>query len=250
MAAHRRRYRFVIDESFTPETLPMSRLAEYMSDIADLFGEKPFVHFVQIEAGSTALLQDVEHEAYPKVRTRLYDVKRGEGPSDAKRAYDALNRRLAADNASGVLVEEMEPETPTRVLDFPGRRMFVDAEYGPLTQAGRLHGVVIVIGGETDPVPVHLEDGDEVHICRAKRHIAKKLAHNIFGRPVRVEGNGRWVRDSLGAWKMKTFTITSFIVLEDTALSEVIATLRQVPAKWKNQDDATSKLTALRHGEG
>ena len=36
MASQRRRYRFVIDESFTPDTLPMWRLAEYMTDIADL----------------------------------------------------------------------------------------------------------------------------------------------------------------------------------------------------------------------
>src|SRR6266699_3444118 len=118
MQGQRRRYRFVIDESVTPDTLPMWRLAEYMTDIADLLGEKSYVHFVEIDSGSAVLVQDVEHEAYPKVRTRIHDVKRGEGPADARRAYDALNRRLAADNASGVLVEELEPNAPARVLDF------------------------------------------------------------------------------------------------------------------------------------
>ena len=251
MQGQKRRYRFVIDEFFTPETLPMWRLAEYMADLADLLGEKPYVHFVQIEAGSAVLLQDIEHQAYPKVRTRVYDMKRGEGPADAKRAYEALNRRLAADNASGVLTEELEPQAPaTRVLDFPGRRMFVDAGYGPLTQPGTLHGVVIVVGGESDPVPVHLQDDDQIHVCRAKRQVAKELATNIFGRPVRVEGNGRWFRDSLGTWTMKTFTVASFDVLEDTALSEVIAKLRQVPAKWKSQPDAMTRLTMIRQGAG
>ena len=234
-----------------PETLPMARLAEYMADIADLLGEKAYVHFVQIEPGSTALLQDVEHEAYPKIRTRVYDVKRGEGSADAKRAYDAINRRLAADNASGELSEELEPDTPAaRVLDFPGRRMVVDSEYGPLTQLGTLQGVVIVVGGESDPVPVHLQGDNQVYICRAKRQIAKELASNIFGLPVRVEGSGRWFRDSQGAWELKTFIITSFDVLKDTALSEVIGALRHVPANWKSKPDTLSRLTDLRRGEG
>jgi hypothetical protein len=250
MAGQRRRYRFVIDESFTPDTLPMWRLAEYMTDIADLLGEKPYVHFVEVENGSTVLVQDVEHEAYPKVRTRVHDVKRGEGAPDARRAYDTLNRRLATDNASGVLIEEVEPNEPAaRVLDFPGRRMFVESEYGPLTQAGALQGVVIMVGGESDPVPVHIEDGNQIYVCRAKRQLAKELAVHIFGQPVRVEGDGRWFRDAMGIWIMKTFQISSFVVLEDTTLSTVIATLRQMPAKWKDQPEAMTTLKAIRSGE-
>lgn len=250
MPGQRHRYRFVIDESFTPDTLPMWRLAEYMTDIADLLGEKPYVHFVEIESGSAVLVQDVEHEAYPKVRTRVHDMKRGEGSPDARRAYDMLNRRLATDNASGVLVEELEPNTPAaRVLDLPGRRMFVESEYGPLTQPGTLQGVVIVVGGESDPVPVHIEDGTQVYVCRAKRPIAKELAAHIFGLPVRVEGNGRWFRDAMGFWIMKSFQISSFVVLEDTTLSSVIATLRQVPATWKGRPDVITTLKALRSGE-
>lgn len=248
MASQRRRYRFVIDESFTPDTLPMWRLAEYMMDIADLLGEKPYVHFVEIESGSTVLVQDVEHEAYPKVRTRVHDVKRGEGPADARRAYETLNRRLATDNASGVLVEELEPNAPAaRVLDFPGRKMFVESEYGPLTQAGTLQGVVIVVGGESDPVPVHIEDEAQVYVCRAKRQLAKELAAHIFGRPVRIDGNGRWFRDAMGLWVMKSFQIASFTVLEDTALSNVVSALRQVPGKWRT--DALTTLKGLRRGE-
>ena len=105
MSEQKYQYRFVIDESFTPDTLPMARLAEYMSDLSDLLGEKPSVHFVRIESGSAVLVQDVDHAAYPKVRTRVQAVKRGDAVPDAQRAYDSLNRRLAADNASGALME-------------------------------------------------------------------------------------------------------------------------------------------------
>jgi hypothetical protein len=250
MSGPRRRYRFVIDESFTPDTLPMWRLAEYMTELADLLGEKPYVHFVALESGSAALVQEIEHEAYPKVRVRVHDVKRGEGPLDARRAYETINRKLADDNASGALVEELEPNAPlARVLEFPGRKRYVEAEYGPLTQAGTLQGVVIVVGGESDPVPIHLEDQDQVYLCRAKRPLAKELATYIFGQPVRVEGNGRWLRDETGTWVLKTFTIASFMPLEDETLSTVIAKLRQIPAKWTARTDALTALRDLRSDE-
>ena len=250
MASQKYRYRFVIDESFTPETLPMWRLAEYMADLADLFGEKPSVHFVQIEGGSAVIVQEIDHAAYPKVRTRVYGVKRGDATSDAQRAYDSLNRRLAADNASGALIEEQpEAQESARVLEFPGKKKFVEPDYGPVTQAGSLQGIVIVVGGESDPVPVHIQDGDTVHICRARRPVAKELAAHIFGSPLRVSGNGRWLRDSTGAWVMRSFHITAFAVLEDNALSTVVVKLRQIPGKWKDKQDTAKTLNALRTGD-
>ena len=250
MASQKYRYRFVIDESFTPETLPMWRLAEYMADLADLLGEKPSVHFVQIEGGSAVLVQEIDHAAYPKVRTRVQGVRRGDATSDAQRAYDSLNRRLAADNASGALIEaQPESQESARVLEFPGKKKLVEPDYGPVTQAGSLQGIVIVVGGESDPVPVHIQDGDTVHICRARRPVAKELAAHIFGSPLRVSGNGRWLRDSTGAWVMRSFYITAFAVLEDNTLSTVVAKLRQIPGKWKDKPDTAKTLNALRTGD-
>ena len=70
MANQQTEYRFKID-AYSPETIPMARLAEYMSDLAVLFGNRENVHFVQLEPGSTTLLQRIEYEAVPKVkRTR------------------------------------------------------------------------------------------------------------------------------------------------------------------------------------
>ncbi len=235
MPGPRRRYRFVIDESYTPDTLPMHRLAEYMADLAALLGEKEHVHFVQVEDGSAVLVQDVEHEAYPKVRERVHRVKRGDAPADASRAFNSINRRLADDNATGELVEEPAPaEVPgehreaARVLTFPGRKAFVELPYGPFNQPGTLQGLVIMIGGESDPVPVHLEDGDAIHICRAKRATARELARCLFDTPVRVSGTGRWYRDADGHWEMKSFTISSFVELSGDSLVEATAKLRGV----------------------
>ena len=76
------------------------------------------------------------------------------------------------------------------------------------------------------------------------------MGHYLFGRPVRVKGNGRWFRNAMGDWEMKAFTISSFDVLDDSTLSEVIATLRQMPGQWKGQPDTIAALVTLRRGEG
>ena len=43
-----REYRFEID-AFTPATIPMARLAEYVSDLAKMFGNNSSVHLGRIE---------------------------------------------------------------------------------------------------------------------------------------------------------------------------------------------------------
>jgi hypothetical protein len=44
-------YRLKIDV-YTPATIPMARLAEYMQEFAVLLGEAKSVHFVRLEEGS------------------------------------------------------------------------------------------------------------------------------------------------------------------------------------------------------
>jgi hypothetical protein len=48
---------------------------------------------------------------------------------------------------------------------------------------------------------------------------------------------------------MRSFRITAFTVLQDDALSTVIAKLRQVPAAWKERSDVAATLKELRTGD-
>lgn len=232
MSGPRRRYQFKISESYTPESIPMWRLAEYMAEVAALLGEKENVHFVKVDDGSVALVQDVEHEHYPRVRERVHRVKHREGPTEALRAFDALERKLAEDNAIGELIEEPEVGAatagPARVLKFEGKYRFVEQEYGPFTQIGELQGEVIVIGGEGDPVPVHLKDGDTVYNCKIRVDASKALAKYYRDGVVRVTGQGRWLRNRDGAWEMRSFTIASFVPLTSAPAHEVIENLRRI----------------------
>jgi hypothetical protein len=98
-------YRFKID-AYSPDTIPMARLAEYMAGLAQLLGEPAAVHFKRLEAGSTVLVHNVEGEAAPIVRHRLAAVRRGDGPPEALRAFKTLNKYLRDNNAVGVLREK------------------------------------------------------------------------------------------------------------------------------------------------
>src|SRR5262245_31704250 len=95
-------FRFKL-EAYSPDPIPMARLAEYMAELAAILGETKSVHFSGVESGSTVLAHWVEHEAIPKVRLRVESVRAGRGPRDARDAYRKVNKLLREDNARAVL---------------------------------------------------------------------------------------------------------------------------------------------------
>jgi hypothetical protein len=237
-------YRFEID-AFTPETIPLSRLSQYLGDLARMMGQETYVHLVKVEQGSTVPVIGVDWESEPKVRERLRALKFNEGPAEARRAYKEINKRLIEDNANGVLIDPSK----SNIISFPGRDGANQLEFGPISQPGVFQGTPIRIGGENDPVPVHLEDGDLKHIIQAPRRIAKQIAPYLFSAIVRVEGNGRWQRNRMGEWEMLAFYATGFEVLPPGDLKAGVTALRAIPAAWKDRDDPLGDLMVLRTGE-
>ena len=236
-------YRFEID-AYTPDTLPMARLAEYMADLAALLGEVSSVHFVRLESGSTGLIHKVEEPAIPKVRARVNGVIRGDAPADAMNAYRKTNQRLKEDNSTAVLFENESAE----IIRFPGREMVEPEPYGPFNNEGTLDGKVIMVGGVSDPVPVHLQQGDTVYNCHAKREIAGELGRYLFAFELRISGVGLWNRENNGAWTLHRFNIRSFDVLDDDPLSVVVTNLRAIPgSEWNQLTDPWAESMQLRH---
>jgi hypothetical protein len=233
-------YRFRID-AYTPETMPMARLAEYLAELAAILGEPTAVHLVRLEAGSTVLVHEIEREAVPKVRERATSVQRGRGPRDAVRAYRAINRLLRDDNGVGVLQEK----TGAEIIRFPGREE-TEEKFAAIRQHGSLDGEVLRVGGPQKYVPVMLQSEDQqIAGCWAERRIAKELAQRLF-EPVRLFGRGLWTRDGDGKWNLERFIVESFEALRSETLSESLNRLRAIPAAWG--DDAYAGLQVMRHG--
>ena len=239
-----REYRFEID-AFSPATIPMARLAEYLSDLAIMLGSPSNVHLMRVEKGSTVPVVLVDFEAEPKVRDRIKLVKNREAPTDAQDAAKRIDRNLLLDNAKATIVDPVG----AKVFRFPGRENAVRQEFGPINQPGNFQGVPIKIGGENDPVPVHLDDGTEKHIVQVKRVLAKEIAKFLFTTPLRLEGIGRWIRHKDGEWEMLYFNATSYAVLEEGGtLTHDIMALRRIPGEWKKLDDPLGELERIRHG--
>lgn len=236
-------YRLKID-AYTPKTIPMGRLAEYMADFATLLGEKGSVHFVRLDGGSTVLVSEAEREADPKVQVRLNAVKNRDAPQEAQDAYSRIDDRLVEDNATG----DLETEQGARILQFQGRERPAQLEYGSFAEPGTVQGQVIMVGGKRDRVSVHIQEGTEIWICHATRELARLMAQHIFGAAIRAIGMGRWERDRNGNWRPVDFVVKGFGLLNDEPLSDVVQKLQSVDADWKTPD-ALRRLGEIRSGE-
>src|SRR5271157_5482624 len=240
-------YRFTIADTFTPETLPMERLAEYVAALAKLLGEQEKVHFRSIEAGSTVLVAAIDPPAWSKVRERVVAVRDGGGPSDARKALTDLDEMLRKDNAAGALSDGAGDV----VVPFPGRNGREPLIYGPFRQDGTIDGQLIRVGGKDETVPVHLRDGAIIHtglVCTPE--IARRIAPHLYGPTLRVHGAGKWFRTGAGAWELQNFRINGFEMLDDAPLLTVVGNLRKLKGSdWGEMPDPVRALLAERHGD-
>jgi len=240
-------YRFRIADSYTPDTLPMERLAEYMAAFAKLLGEPQNVHFDAVHKGSAVLVAKIDVPAQPKVRERVRRLEAGDAPQDVVRAFHDLDELLRKDNATG----ELTSDDNVVILPFPGRNREPPLTFGPFKQDGSLDGQVVRIGGTDETVPVHLRDGDIIHIGQTTPDMAKQIAQHLYGPVLRVHGTGTWFREGDGTWILKNFKIGSFEVLDDADLDKVVSTLQRVKGStWNEVPDPVRALLEERHGNG
>lgn len=216
-------YTFKIDV-FTPDTLPMARLAKYLAALAELVGHTDSTHFVAIEAGSAKLVHKVEAPDVPKVERRLVDVAQGVGPKDAVRAFKTLDELLADDNA----VAELS-RSGAVLIPFPGRTRPRPLTFPAFKQVGTIDGQVVSVGGRDSSAHVILQDGGTTFSgCSLSRELARELAQHLYGSKVRLAGEGRWERHPDGNWKLLDFKVDRFEVLDDAGLIDVLSDLQSL----------------------
>jgi hypothetical protein len=246
MIPHRRsktgatEFYFWID-AFTPATIPMARLAEYMTELATMLGEPASVHFVKLKRGSTGIVHKVQSEAVPTVRDRARAVRRGDAPRDALRAYENINKMLRDNNGTGALKEE---DTDAVIIPFPGIKS-AEEKYAAIRERGTIDGEIIRVGGPHKWVPILLQtEGETFSGCWADRVIAKQLAQRIFEQ-VRLHGTGKWDRSAEGKWTLREFVVERFDPLSDEPLSEALGRIRTIKAF---RDTTSDDLDYLRNG--
>jgi hypothetical protein len=243
---HDKRLVFYVD-AYSPETIPMAKLAEYMADFAALLGRENAVHFAGLESGSTKIAVIVEAEDVPKVTTRLDDVRRGVASKEVVKIFEQIDHRLANDNAVGrIYVEDIENDDRVLVA-FSGREGVKAPAYGPFNQDGHLDGTLISVGGKDESISIRLQNGNTTYAgCDTTREIARELGKHLF-EPVRIHGVGRWMRERDGKWTLVRFRVHRFESLETESLADTVAALRAVRGSgWQAFDNPLAELADLR----
>ena len=237
-------YRLTIDV-FTPATISMARLAEYMAELARLFGEHENVHFSHLELGSAVLVSKIERHAIPKVVERLLEVQHGAAPKEAMHAYKAIDMLLAKDNAVATL-----DQGTSNIIRFPGRTRPKPARYGPFREESTLDGVVIRIGGRDSTIPVWIEDADGTeYVCQTSLELSKRLAPLYRAATIRVFGSGKWIREEDRSWTLQQFDINDFEILDDAPLVDVVAKLRAIEGGSWDKNTIVGDMLAFRSDE-
>ena len=222
-------------DAFTPDNLPMDRLAEYLSCLADLYGSKDKVHFQTVSKGSAVLQVNIEQDAYPKVVQRVSSLKTNSDVRDAYKAFNAIDEMLRADNATGFIASKNK----SNIIEFPGRTKKLEPIVH-ITQVLEIDGVVIKIGGKDDSIPVLIKSPDgELYHCQINgQERAKELSKHYLGEILRLSGDAKLERHPIEGWTVKTLNIKHFEPIADVSLTESFHALRNIDSiGWKDDDD-------------
>jgi hypothetical protein len=236
---------FKID-AWTPETLPMERLGQYLVELARLYGEPARVPFRKLRKGSAILVSDIDEPAIPKVEKRLALARGPQAPQDIVQPFRRIDQMLADDNAVGVV---RFPKGGV-IVAFPGRDRPKPIDYGAVREEGFIEGELVRIGGRDLTVHLQLQDGDTLYTnIVTNRETARELGSLIFGPTVRLHGTGTWRRSEDNGWWLESFKVARFDVLDGRDLTDTVAALRSIGgSRWHEEDDPVATLLQSRHG--
>jgi hypothetical protein len=237
-------FSFVIP-AYTPETMPLDRLIEYLQQIGAIIGDPANMHLVKLERSSTAPTFLMPKRAALEAREQTTRLARGDGTKDQYRAYDRL-RRMVRRDAPGASRPAVLKTQKGVLLEIPAAPEESGVVSG-VRQATTLDGVLISLGGVGETASIRLQTlaGQVISGLTANRALAKEMAPLIY-EPIRVTGPGLWGRSEDGVWGLEKMQVQSYELLEDAPLGQTLAELRDLEVAWP--EDADERLRIEREG--
>lgn len=233
-------------KAYSPDTIPMGRLAQYMDVFARILANETSVHFKALQAGSTTVIARSDREAIPKVVRRLRSVNLGEAPKDAMQAIDAANDLLRDDNANGRILHG----DTTQIIYFPGKEIPKPEKIGPFSEPATIKGELIRLEGEDATKHAGIKDAQgRVWSGEMSRDLAVEMREYLFEWVV-VDGIARWIRNEDGTWEVKHFHVNSCKALPKDTLEDDIKKLRSIPGSgWKTMQDPIGFIRESRNDD-
>lgn len=237
------RFEFVLP-GYTPETMPLDRLIEYLSQLMAILGNPSDLHLIEIAKSSTKPVFLLPHHAATKARKRARETWEGGGPVQARKAYRRIRRMVSEDGGKPARLTSAS----ATILEFPSVDLGIDQEIGSVRQATSVTGELIRVGGETEFDQILLRDvsGAVISGCFATKDTAKQLAKNLH-EYMRLHGIASWHRDRHGKWQMMRMKVQTFEKVDAESLSEALAAVQGSVSDWP--DDLSEQLLEMRGGE-
>lgn len=229
---------FVIP-GYTPETIPLARLIEYLQQMSIVLGDPENLHLVAIVDGSVEPVLHAPKAIALEARDRASRVQRGDGTRKQVDAYNKIRRMVRRDSRDAGKPALLRSQQKV-VLEIPAAPEDVGAITG-IRQASSIDGQLIRVGGAGEDAALQVQDlqGKILSGFTAKRSIAKELA-SLLWEPVRLYGIGIWERSSEGEWQLERMQVQTYEKLDDEDLSLVLERLRSLKVAWP--DDALDRL--------
>ncbi|MEA2745475.1 MAG: hypothetical protein QOG25_3846 [Acetobacteraceae bacterium] len=224
---------FVIP-AYTPETMLLDRLLQYLQQIGEVVGAAEDMHLVRIEPSSTKPVFKMPTPIAIRARERIAAVRGGGGGTQIQRAaYNRIRQMVKKDGGKPASLQDRTGV----ILDFPPNLEEVGAIL-EVRQASNFDGTLLRVGGVGEPIPVLMQDlaGDIFSGFSAPKSLAKTMAKLLF-EPIRVSGIGSWDRSPAGEWKLNKMLIQTYEPLGDETLVEVFQKLRSVSVVWPANAD-------------
>jgi len=234
-------------KGFTPDTLPLSRLGEYLSALSELVGPEAPAHFDRVTKGSAKLKVKILEDAAPSIEVRVRFASVAEPNSEPRRAYERIQSLLRDDQTSA----EFRPEKGAVILAFPGAKNAPPKRTASVRECGELNGRIIRLGGKDDTIPVGLLQSDGTVInCTATVELARQLKQYLL-EPVDVvlSGVGRWTRTAEGPWEVSDFKISACDTLQYDGFDEALEKVRMHGSGWDAERDIDAVLHHVRYGD-
>ncbi|WP_157302174.1 hypothetical protein [Thauera phenylacetica] len=234
-------------KGFSPDTLPLSRLGEYLCALAELVGPDAPVHFDKVTKGSALLKMKAPDDQAPAIESRVRLAPAADPGTEGRRGYDRLQQLLGEDQTSA----EFRADKGAVILQFPGVRRLKPARTASVREYSELHGRIIRLGGRDSTVPVGLQlsDGAVVN-CTATLEQARQLKSYLL-EPIDVllTGVGRWTRDESGQWEVADFKISDCTPMQYGEFDAEFAKVRSGGSGWDAEDDLEAALHRIRYGD-
>ena len=235
------RFKFTVP-GYSPETMPLSRLMDYLNHLSIVLGSPGDLHLVGIERGSTRPVLAMRHDIAKRARDNARAVAEGGGSATRREAFNSIRRMVAEDGGPAAVLKAPKGAV---ILKFPSAAIGEDQVVNSLRQHTSIEGTLVRIGGIGNNAQLLIQemDGNVIAGSAASRPLAQEMARLIY-HAIRVNGDATWHRTEEGNWKITRLLVQSYSALDERELEDVVAELRAVKVKWP--EDSLEQLQAMR----